>query len=99
LLAVAVFGLVMLQGFNSRLDERLNALQLAPQVRHELDQQRVRLADAEPPAELDEATKSKLHQAIEESFVTGFRRVAFGSALLALLSAVSAWWLIAGKKF
>jgi len=98
LLAVAVFGLVMLQGFNSSLDERLRALQVTPQVKQELEQQRMRLADAEPPAALDEATKAKLHEAIEQSFVTGFRRVAFGSALLAVLSAVSAWLLIAGKK-
>jgi hypothetical protein len=98
LLAVAIFGLVMLQGFNSRLDERLSTLQVPPQVKQELDQQRVRLADAEPPADLDESTKTQLHKAIAESFVAGFRRVAFGSALLAILSAVSAWWLIAGKK-
>ena len=98
LLAVAVFGLVMLQGFNTSLDERLRALQVTPQVKQALEQQRMRLADAEPPAALDEATKAKLREAIEQSFVTGFRRVAFGSALLAVLSAVSAWLLIAGKK-
>jgi EmrB/QacA subfamily drug resistance transporter len=98
LLAVAVFGLVMLQGFNSRLDQRLSALQIAPKVRQELDKQRVRLADIELPANLEESTKTELRQVIQESFVTGFRRVALGSALLAILSALSAWWLIEGKK-
>ena len=98
LLAVAVFGLVMLQGFNSRLNERLQDFSLAPELKHELDKQRMRLADAELPATLDAATKTKLQDAINQSFVTGFRRVSFGSALLAVLSALSAWWLIEGKK-
>ncbi len=98
LLAVAVFGLVMLQGFNSRLDERLTSLQIAPEVKQELDKQRMRLADIELPANLEESTKKNLQHVIQESFVTGFRRVALGSALLAILSAMSAWWLIEGKK-
>ena len=98
LLAVAVFGLVMLQGFNSRLNDRLREFSLAPEVEQELNKQRMRLADPELPASLDAATKTKLQEAINESFVSGFRRVALGSALLAVLSAISAWWLIEGKK-
>ena len=98
LLAVAVFGLVMLQGFNSQLDQRLATLAIAPEVRHILDEQRVRLADIELPATLDDKTKSNLSAAVEASFVSGFRRVALGSGLLAVLSALSAWWLIEGKK-
>lgn len=98
LLAVAVFGLVMLQGFNSRLNERLRDFSLAPELKQELDKQRMRLADAELPATLDAATKTKLQDAINQSFVTGFRRVSLGSALLAGLSALSAWWLIEGKN-
>jgi EmrB/QacA subfamily drug resistance transporter len=98
LLAVAVFGLVMLQGFNSRLDERLQDFPLPPDVRRELDEQRVRLAAIELPANLEASMKTDLQRAIQESFVTGFRRVALGSGLLAALSSVSAWWLIEGKK-
>ena len=88
----------MLQGFNSRLNDRLREFSLAPEMKQELDEQRVRMADVELPASLDAATKTKLQEAINESFVTGFRRVALGSALLAVLSAISSWWLIAGKK-
>lgn len=98
LLAVAVFGLVMLHGFNSRLNERLSEIAVPPEGRQEIDRQRVRLADITLPASLDAPAKEQLAAAIQESFVSGFRRVAFGSALLALLSAVSAWWLIEGKK-
>jgi EmrB/QacA subfamily drug resistance transporter len=98
LLAVAVFGLVMLHGFNSGLNDRLREFSLTPELKQELDKQRVRLADIELPAGLDVASKTKLQEAINESFVTGFRRVALGSAFLAALSAISAWWLIEGKR-
>ncbi|MGI8917141.1 MAG: MFS transporter [Pyrinomonadaceae bacterium] len=98
LLAVAIFGLVMLQGFNSRLNDRLQEVSLTPEAKQDLDKQRMRLADVEVPASLNAATKAKLQEAINESFVTGFRRVALGSAILAVLSAISAWWLIEGKK-
>lgn len=98
LLAVAVFGLVMLQGFNSRLDERLQHFSLEPEARRELDNQRVRLAAIELPPNLEASRKTDLQLAIKESFVSGFRRVALGSGLLAVLSALSAAWLIQGKK-
>lgn len=98
LLAVAVFGLVMLQGFNSSLDRQLAALGVTPEVRQTLDQQRVKLAGADLPADLDPSTSAKLEQAIDEAFVSGFRRVMLGSAFLALLSALSAWLLIDGKR-
>lgn len=98
LLAVAIFGLVMLHGFNGRFNDRLQEVSLTPAAKQDLDKQRMRLADVELPASLDAATKTKLQEAINESFVTGFRRVALGSAILAVLSAISAWWLIEGKK-
>jgi MFS family permease len=98
LLAVAVFGLVMLHGFNSRLNDRLSEITIPPEVRQEIDRERVRLADITLPTNLDAPARAKLGAAIQESFVSGFRRVALGSALLALLSAVSAFWLIEGKK-
>lgn len=98
LLAVAVFGLVMLHGFNSRLNERLSEITVPPEVRLEIDRQRMHLADITLPTNLDASSRAQLGAAIKESFVSGFRRVALGSALLSLLSAVSAFWLIEGKR-
>jgi EmrB/QacA subfamily drug resistance transporter len=97
LLAVAVLGIVMLHTFNSELDRRLTALQITPEVKEELSGQRSRLAAAELPQNLDPARNRNLKQAIDESFVSGFRRVMAVAAVLALLSAVSAWLLIEGK--
>jgi EmrB/QacA subfamily drug resistance transporter len=97
LLAVAALGVVVLGAFNSQLDRRLSALPLAPEARQELDEQRTKLAAAQIPAGADAATKAALEQALDESFVAGFRLVMFIGAGLALLSALSAWLLIEGK--
>jgi MFS family permease len=97
LLAVAVLGIVMLHSFNSQLDRNLPALAVAPEVKAVLDNQRSKLAGVELPKNLDPSTQSLLKQAVDESFVTGFRRVMAVAAGLALLSALSALFLIEGK--
>jgi EmrB/QacA subfamily drug resistance transporter len=99
LLAVAVLGIVMLHSFNAELDQRLQTVHVAPEVKQALDQQRTRLAAAAVPAGVDSAMATTLKQAINDSFVAGFRRVTMVCGGLALLSAFSAWWLIEGKKF
>jgi len=97
LLAVAVLGIVLLHTFNSELDRRLQSMGVTPEVKQALDQQRTRLAATEVPATVETALGMSLKQAINESFVAGYRRVALVSGALALLSALSAWWLIDGK--
>jgi len=98
LLAVAVLGIVMLHSFNSRLDQRLQTLAISPEVKQALDSQRNRLAAVELPQNIDPATQHILKQAVDESFLSAFRRVMAVAAVLALLSAVSAWCLIEGKE-
>ena len=94
LLAIAVFGIVMLQTFNRRLDERLSGIQLSAPARATLGSQRDKLAGAELPAELNPDTRTILTRAIEESFVGGFRVLMGLGALLAVGSAVTAAVLI-----
>jgi EmrB/QacA subfamily drug resistance transporter len=98
LLAIAVLGIVMLQTFNSELDRRLQILRVTPEVKQALDQQGTRLAAAQVPETVEPALGMMLKQAINESFVAGFRRVVMVCGGLALLSALSAWLLIGGKK-
>lgn len=98
LLAVAVLGIVMLHSFNSRLDRKLQTLALPSEVKQVLDGQRTKLAGVELPQDFDPVAARLLKQAVDESFVAGFRRVMAVAAGLALLSALSAWLLIDGKK-
>jgi EmrB/QacA subfamily drug resistance transporter len=96
LLAIAVLGLVMAHTFDRDLDRRLAAV--APAVRAEVDQQRSRLAAIQVPASADATTRATLKQAIADSFVSGFRVVMLISAVLALLSAVCAWFTIDARS-
>jgi EmrB/QacA subfamily drug resistance transporter len=97
LLAVAVLGIVMLHSFNNQLERRLQTLQVPNDVKQELSEQRDKLAAAELPKEVSPDVSQALKQAINESFVYGFRRVVVVAAVLALLSALSASVLIERK--
>ncbi len=98
LIAIAALGLVMLKAFDNRFDQRLFDLGVSPDVQRALDDQRVKLAGAVVPADLDPAVRSAVRRAIDESFVSGFRKVMMISAALALLSALVAWLLIRGNR-
>jgi hypothetical protein len=76
----------------------LQSLNVTPELKQVLDQQRTRLAAVELPKDMDPAVARSLKQAVDESFVAGFRRVVGVAAGLALLSAFSAGLLIDGKK-
>jgi EmrB/QacA subfamily drug resistance transporter len=94
LLSIAVLGLIMFHTFNSCLDQRLNQMNVAPEVRQVLNDQRTKLAAAEMPANIDEGTRAAIKQGIDECFVTGFRRVMIWGAALAFASSLMAWLLI-----
>jgi hypothetical protein len=92
LLAIAVLGIVMLQEFNHTLDMELS--DLPSSIRQSLDQQRAKLAAADLPQTIAPATRAQLRDAIDHSFVAGFRAVMFAGATLATGGAICAWWLI-----
>jgi EmrB/QacA subfamily drug resistance transporter len=87
LLAVAVFGALLTGIFQSALDRRLDHLALPSAVRANIEAQRSRLAAAETP-------DARGRQAIDESFVAGYRAVLWAAAGLALASSLSAAVLI-----
>ena len=97
LLAVAVLGVVMFGTFNNCLDERLDQLQLAPEVRQAVDAEKIKLAAIEIPAGVNEQTNLALKQAVNECFVAGFRRVTIIGAALALASSITALVTLRGR--
>jgi hypothetical protein len=92
LLAIAVFGIIMLQAFNHALDMNLSGLPSS--IRQSLEQQRTKLVAADLPQNIAPATRTQLRDAIDHSFVVGFRAVMLTGALSATAGAICAWWLI-----
>ena len=87
LLAVAVFGVVLLAGYNRGLDRRLDRLALSPQARQRADAQRPLLAAASNP-------DPRVQRAVAESFVAGYRWVIWVSVALGVVSSGCAFWWI-----
>jgi EmrB/QacA subfamily drug resistance transporter len=85
LLAVAVFGLVLTSGFNRGLDRRLT-----PAQQHLIEPQRPKLAAIE-------TGDPRIREAVQESFLDGYRTVLWISAGLGIASALSAHFLLDSK--
>ena len=87
LLAVAVFGALLGAVFQTSLNRQLDLLGLAPAVRANIEAQRSKLAAIETE---DRGGR----QAVEESFVAGYRTILWVAAGLAIASSLSAAALI-----
>jgi len=96
LIAIAVFGVVMLHVFKTGLDHRLRSVSLAPSVAQSLQTQSIKLAAIDVPEDLSPRTRQVIHRAIDESFVSGFRWVMLIGAAFAVASAVTALFWIGG---
>ena len=98
LLAVAVFGVVILLVFNPALTSNLAPLSLPPGASEQLDAQRTDLVNIRAPESLPDKMRAEVETAVKGAFVSGFRFVTLACAGLAVLSALIAWRTIAGKS-
>ena len=99
LIAIAVFGVVMLQVFRIGLDHRLSGANLPASVAQSLQTQAIRLAAIEIPENVKPETHQLIRRAIAESFVAGFRWVMVIGVMLAVASAVTAlFWIAATQR-
>jgi MFS family permease len=98
LLSIAVFGIVMLQVFAHHFEQALYKITLPAAAREALIAQRFNLAGVNIPAGLDPATRDTIRQAIDASFVSGFRKIMLIGASLAVLSAIAGGFLIRGGR-
>jgi len=96
LLSVAVLGLIMFHSFNACLDRRLDQTAVPNEIRKSLDTQRTRLAAMEIPSN-NEETRAAIKQAVNECFVSGFRRVMLVGAVLGLMSSLMAGLVIRAR--
>ena len=97
LLAIAVLGIFMLAAFKTDFKKHLQALDLEPEIRAQLNAETNDLTALKLPGSFDVETKRSVKEAVNNSFVTGFRLIAWICSGLALLSAFAAWLLIEEK--
>jgi len=93
-LAIAVFGVVMVNAFGSRLNHSLRDMALPPVVLEELEENETRLAALQAPPGLPSSTTAAVEESLAQAFVFGFRIVMLLCASLCLISAAVAWRMI-----
>jgi EmrB/QacA subfamily drug resistance transporter len=96
-LAIAVFGIVMVKIFSTRLDRSLQRFSVAPEVVQQIRSKEIELAGMELPKNLDANTSVAIKNDVSEAFLAGFRVVLFSCAGLATGSAGIAWVLVRKK--
>ena len=90
-LAIAVFGIVMVTAFGITLKHELASVGLSSELLHEIQSQASRLAGLVPPPNLDARTSAAIRAAINQAFVSGFRLIMVACAGLAIASGAVAW--------
>src|SRR5215468_1010911 len=93
-LSVAVMGVIMLASFNRQLHSHLATIHVEPEIREQIESQRTKLAAIKIPDNVEAPVKEEIRQAINESFVSGFRVVMLVASALAIFSAATAALMI-----
>jgi predicted MFS family arabinose efflux permease len=86
-LAIAVFGIVMLQAFSYKLHATLSGLALENSVQQAVESKATKLGGIDLPQNVDGDTGKLIRTAIAQSFVLGFRVVMAICSALAIASA------------
>jgi EmrB/QacA subfamily drug resistance transporter len=96
LLAIAIFGIVMVRVFSSSLNRTLVDAMLPADILHYVRSNEIKLAGIDLSG-LDANSVAKIREAIAHAFVVGFRTVVLICAGLAVASAAAAWLMIPTK--
>lgn len=98
LLAVALLGLVVVSLFTGQLSHRMVSSQLKQPEQHQIMLQQEKLGGITIPQSFSANSKIIAQNAIDDSFINGFRWAMGINALLAFLSAVTSFFTIHNKK-
>ena len=90
LLAIAFFGIRVMETFRRSLDERIVDAEISPATVRALAPERTKLGAMRPPAAASPGEKQRIERAVRESLDSSFRFVAAICGGLALLAAASA---------
>ena len=93
-LAIAIFGIVMIKVFGSELNRSLAHLSVSPAILLELHSEEIKLAGMQVPSGLNPSTGAAIKESVKQAFVFGFRIVMLACAGLSLASAIVAWLTI-----
>ena len=96
-LAIAIFGIVMVKLFSSSLNRNLTGQQLAPDILQYVRANEIKLAGLDLPSSLDVDTTARIRVSISHAFVFGFRTVMLICAGLCLAGAAIASLMIPAK--
>jgi EmrB/QacA subfamily drug resistance transporter len=97
LLAVAVFGIILVHVFSAHLDRKLSTLTIPFEIRQVIDAQKTKLAGIEIPPGMPSQLVQPFKRAVAESYIAGFRWIMIVSVFMSLLSAFCSWLLIEGR--
>jgi hypothetical protein len=89
LMAIAVFGILLVRAFDARVGPALDRLDLPAGARASIDRELPKLAGADITAWIDSSARVAARRAIDESFVSAFSRVMITAAAVALAAAVA----------
>src|SRR4051812_8030957 len=89
LLAIAVFGVMLTRAFDAHAKTSLDGIRLTTSARAAIEGELPKMAGADVDAAVPDATqRAAVHDAIAGAFVSAFRRVLIGAAIVALAAAL-----------
>jgi EmrB/QacA subfamily drug resistance transporter len=88
LLAVAVFGVVLVRKFDAEVMPRIDRMALSPSVKAQIAKELPKMAGAQlSSVSVDAGQRAAIQQSVNQGFVGGFRLVVLEAAVLALAAA------------
>ncbi|MFL5639100.1 MAG: MFS transporter [Gemmatimonadaceae bacterium] len=88
LLAIAIFGVLLVRRFDAEMRPRLERMELSQEAKAQILQELPKMAGAQVGSvSIEGEQRAQVKRAIDESFLAGFRLVVMGAAVLALAAA------------